>query len=494
MVEKEVLYIYFLSFGVLTFKSVGSPYFPFLLTATLMLFTAYALRFRWQELLPGALIVAALLALFSLLSPSQEARLREVKWIRELPGHQKIAVLESREWVRLKDERVEIGDIVSPRGELSLKRSSLWKELQRLRYKLYRKIEEEIDYPVSSVVGACTLGVRQELPYSTKGYFALSGLYHFLAISGLHVGIVIGALAALLRLLKLRRPITTAALLILPLMPLTGLPPSAVRAYLFTLLLGLGVEEFRRVSPLYLLGWVMLLTALLSRFSLSATLSFLAVGGILLQLEGKESRMVKSLKVAVAPLLFTLPVILYTFGTVNSASWLSTVVVGFIFSPFLVLSFLGQITLFKIDFINSAVQLFGELFVKATQISFFNTRWWIIHSEISLGLAGTTLLTVLALVLLGRKRLTLLPPALLLLYAAFNQTVVRGEELKLEGRKLNSFRFVAAEGQRYEECRIYGTYVMPATRKLLFKSSLIDLRVEELERRLEATSAAKRGR
>jgi len=492
MVRKEVLYVYFLSFGVLTFKSSGSPYFPFLLTATVILFIAYALRFRWQELLPGALIVAAISGLLSLLSP-QQTQTNRVEWIKELPNHRRVAILEGGERVRLKDGRVEVGDLIDGEGELLVKNDSLLAELQRLRYRLYRKVEERIDYPVSAVVGACTLGVRHELPYSTRGYFALSGLYHFLAISGLHVGIVIGALAGLLKLLKLRRPVTTASLLILPLMPLTGLPPSAVRAYLFTFLLGLGIEEFRKVSPLYLLGVVMLLTALLGRFNLSAALSFLAVGGILLQLEGEESRAVKSLKVAVAPLLFTLPAILHAFGTVNSASWISTAVVGFIFTPFLILSFLSQVTLFKVELVNSATQLLGELFIRATQLSFFKTKWWIIHSEISLTLAGLTLLAVLALVLAGRERLSLLPPALLLLYAAFNQTVIRGEELKVEGWRLNSFRFVATEGQRYEECRIYGTFVMPATRKLLFKSSLIDERVKELERKM-VTSGGRRGR
>ena len=492
MVRKEVLYIYFLSFGVLTFKSFESPYFPFLLTATLILFTAYALRFRWQELLPGALIVAALLGLLSLFSPTK-AQLNRVEWIKELPGHRRVALLNGGRWIGLKDERVEVGDVVSQEGELLAKSDSITAELLRLRYSLYKKIEEKIDYPVSAVVGACTLGVRYELPYSTRGYFALSGLYHFLAISGLHVGVVVGALAGLLKLLKFRRPITTASLLILPLMPLTGLPPSAVRAYLFILLLGLGVEEFRKISPLYLLGVVMLITTLFEKFNLSATLSFLAVGGIILQAEAPGSRLEKGLRVAAAPFLFTLPVILHAFGTVNSASWVSTVLVGFVFSPFLVLSFLSQITALKVDSINSATQLLGELFIRATQLSFFKTKWWIIHSEISLTLAGITLLTTLALITLGRKRLSLLPLALLLLYAAFNQTVVRGKELKVEGWRLNSFRFVTTEGQRYEECRIYGTYVMPATRKLLFKSSLIDARLKELERGL-ITLEEKRGK
>jgi len=480
MVKKEVLYIYFLAFGALTFKSVDTPYFPYLLTATLILFASYALRFRWQELVPGALIVAGLLVISSFLSPPK-TQLNQVEWIKEV-HHERVALLKGGRWIKLKDDRVEVGDIVTPDGELLLKKNSIGVKLQRLRFNLYKKIEENIDYPVSAVIGACTLGVRYGLPASTKGYFALSGLYHFLAISGLHVGIVIGALAGLLKILKFRRPITTASLLILPLMPLTGLPPSAIRAYLFTLLLGLGIEEFRKVSPLYILGWVMLITILFDKFNLSATLSFSAVGGILLQVEGEGERFEKGLRVAVAPFLFTLPVILYTFGTVNAASWLSTMAAGLIFSPFLVFSFLSQITLFRFEAVNSITQSLGELFLEATQFSFFKTKWWIIHSEIPLSLAGITLVALLLFAAFGRTRLSLLPPALLLLYAAFNQTVISGKELKVEGWRLNSFRFIATEGQRYRNCTIYGTYVMPATRKLLFRNTLIDERVRELKR------------
>jgi len=476
MVKKEVIYIYFLAFCVLTFKSAGTPYFPFLLLATLILFAAYALKFSWKELLPGGGIVAALLIIFAAIAPPK-CQVNKVVWIKELPNHRRIALLENGKWIRLKGEEAEVGDLlVSGEGELLKKENSLGAKLQRLRYKTYKRAEENLDYPVSAVVGACTLGIRHELPHQLKGYFALSGLYHFLAISGLHVGIVVGALAGILKLLRFRRPITTASLLILPLMPLTGLPPSALRAYLFTLLLGLGLEEFRKITPLYLLGWVMLITALFGKFNLSATLSFLAVGGILLQAEGEGSKFEKGLRVAAAPLLFTTPVVLHTFGTLNGASWLTTPAVGLIFSPFLILSFLSQITLFKVALVNSATQLLGELFIQSTQLSFLATKWWIIHSEIPLTLAGIALLGALILALAGRVRLSLLPPTLLVIFAAFNQTTIENREIRLTGWKLNSFRFVATEGQRYRNCTIYGTYVMPATRKFLFKNTLIDLR------------------
>jgi len=478
--QKHVVYIFFLCFLALSWNLRETPFFPFAFAAAIITFTAYALKFNWRELLPGAAILAAVLGLVAFLRPSAELP-PKVAWIKEGHSNQRVAILEDWETVNLKDENVDIGDYVTPQGELLLKNNSLKAKLERLRFRAYKTIEENIDYPISSVVGACTLGIRYELPAPLKGYFSLSGLYHFLAISGLHVGVVIGALAGLLKVLRFKKPLTVASLLILPLMPLTGLPPSAVRAYLFTLLISIGIESFRKVSPLYILGWVMLITIVFDRFNLSAALSFAAVGGILLAVEGEGGKVEKWIKVVLAPLLFTLPIILYIFGTVNTLSWISTLLVGFIFTPFLISSFASQVTLFKFPEINNFTQLLGELFIRATQASFNHTKWGIIHSEIPLFLAGITFLAILALAL-WRVRLTLIPPALLLIYAGFNQTIVEGIELHLKGWKLNSFKFIATEGQRYRNCTIYGSYVMPATRKLLFHNRLIDERLKKLKK------------
>ncbi|WP_457680802.1 ComEC/Rec2 family competence protein [Thermovibrio sp.] len=470
------LFIFFLSFTALTLKEVATPYFPYLLTATSLIGITYAKRFGWKELLVGGGIIGAIVLSLNLVTVESQVENRVI-WIKEYKENRKVAITENYKYVRLKDNRVEVGDFITDDGKLLLKDTSLRSILERERYRLYRKIEENIDYPISSVVGACTLGIRYELPSSLKGYFSLSGLYHFLAISGLHVGILIGALAGLLKVLKVPRPLTISSLLVGPLMPLTGFPPSAVRAYIFAFLVSLGIEEFRKIRPLYLLGVVFLITVLTGKFNLSAALSFSAVGGILLSVEGEGSKIEKSVKVAFAPLLFTLPIVLKVFGTVNFMSWLSTIILGFVFSPFLILSIISEVLQFKVDAVNKGVEVLGALFIKGSQTAFMETKWAVVHCEIPLFIAGGVMIASLILVLTGKVRYVLLPPFLLALFSTLNQTVITGKSLHLKGWKLNSFRFIATEGQRYRDCKIYGSYVMPATRKLLFRSKLIDERV-----------------
>jgi len=130
---------------------------------------------------------------------------------------------------------------------------------------------------------AMTLGIRENLG-ELREVFAASGLAHILALSGLHVGILMGALGLLLRPLGLWRYPALLALLV-GFVWLVGPTPSVVRAAAMTgaviLLLWLGGG---RLAPWPALGLAALLTLLYNPswlFDLSFQLSYLAVIGIL---------------------------------------------------------------------------------------------------------------------------------------------------------------------------------------------------------------------
>ena len=435
-----------------------------------------------RELLPGVLVLIPLLFLSNLfVHEGKTGNVRKVLWVKEYKDNYRVAVLQGWKYVRLKEE-AEPGDLVNLKGKLVKKPEF---SLDRFRYHLYRRIENSIDYPISALVGATTLGFRYELPASVKGYFALSGIYHFLAISGLHVGIVVGALALLFKLLKFRKPLTAASLVILPLMPLTGLPPSAFRSYLFMFLLALGLETYRKITPLYLLGVVMLFTVLTGKFNLSAALSFGAVGGILLAVEGEGGKMIKSIKASFAPMFFTLPIVLNVFGTFNPLSWLTTLLAGFLFTPFLIGAFLMQVTLEKVSVINGITEFLGYQFILSSHYLFKLTKWSITHYEAPLWLAGTTLLICLFLALFTKPVYSFIPPVLLSLFALIHPTVVSEVRLELPGWKLNSFYFISTEGQKYRNSTLEASYVFPATRKLLFRNKLVDIRLKRFRSKLK---------
>jgi competence protein ComEC len=434
----------------------------------------YWFRFKLSELLPGTVIALFVFVLFRFFSPLESSE--RVVWITEQWGDEKVATLLNKSRIPVEDD-VEIGDIVDGTGEVIRKGDPFFYLLPNFRLRIYRELEKAISYPVSSVAGGVTLGVRKEIPDAIKSYFLLSGLYPFLAISGLHVGIVIGIIAFMLRMLSLKKPLTKASLVVLPLMPLTGLPPSAVRAYLFMFFVSLGVESFRKISPFYLLGVVFLFAAVTGNISIGTVLSFLAVGGILVVIDSVKSKALRILLFSIAPALFTVPVVLSNFGTFNLMSVVNSQIAGFVFVPFLIVTFLAEVTFFKVDFLNRMAEVLGSIFIQLSQEFFFFTKNFIFYSKVPTWISGTVLIVML-LILLSRKKLfSFLPPVFLLIYAFLLPVTVTNETFTVDGSRLNSFWFISTEGQSYRNCLIYSNYVFPYTKKCLYGNRLVDKRV-----------------
>ncbi len=136
----------------------------------------------------------------------------------------------------------------------------------------------------TALMQAMTLGIRDNLG-DLREIFAASGLAHILALSGLHVGILITALSfAFMPLGRLRYPLLI--FLVLGFMFLVGATPSVVRASLMVtaalLSLWAGSGRIEAWPALFLAGFLTLLWNPSLLFDLSFQLSYLAVAGILL--------------------------------------------------------------------------------------------------------------------------------------------------------------------------------------------------------------------
>ncbi|MEJ2665731.1 MAG: ComEC/Rec2 family competence protein [Deinococcales bacterium] len=136
----------------------------------------------------------------------------------------------------------------------------------------------------AALMEAMTLGVRQDLG-DLRRRFAAAGLAHVLALSGLHVGVLVAALARLLAPLGLRRyPLLAAATV--GYVALVGASPSVLRAAVMVLaaLAGpaAGYGRIRVWPSLALAALVSLLLAPAQLLDPSFQLSYLAVSGMLL--------------------------------------------------------------------------------------------------------------------------------------------------------------------------------------------------------------------
>lgn len=136
--------------------------------------------------------------------------------------------------------------------------------------------------PLKSIL----LGAHYKLPYDLAQRFADVGIIHIFAISGLHVGILIGFLFFFLRYTFI--PKRWLHLLLIPILIgyllLTEAPPSATRATLMALIL-IGAVLFRRrfdAATTLMCAALFAIVNPLWLFNVGALLSFCVMGGILL--------------------------------------------------------------------------------------------------------------------------------------------------------------------------------------------------------------------
>lgn len=181
---------------------------------------------------------------------------------------------------------------------------------------------------------ALLLGERSELPSALSRNFRHLGISHTLAVSGLHLGILLGSLTWLLK--KLRLPRKAHLIVLLPItllyIMLVG-SPSVMRAGGMLLLL-LGAHPFgRKRDPLTSLFLSVSLICLISPFSvldIGLQLSFLSTLGILLVGLPLTERCRKfpsllrwltgSLILTASALTFTLPHSIFYFGEISLIS------------------------------------------------------------------------------------------------------------------------------------------------------------------------------
>ncbi|BDG44392.1 ComE operon protein 3 [Parageobacillus caldoxylosilyticus] len=131
--------------------------------------------------------------------------------------------------------------ILTPQSILSqnchLSSPTIYEQLLSLREKGIRQIEDHFPAETVGIVQALIYGERKQLDEALLEGYQKLGLIHLLAISGLHVTLLVGAVFFLLIRLFTRETATIMLLILLPVyVVLTGSSPSVIRACLTAML------------------------------------------------------------------------------------------------------------------------------------------------------------------------------------------------------------------------------------------------------------------
>lgn len=250
---------------------------------------------------------------------------------------------------------------------------------QRCRSKIIRLFERyNVKGQELGVLSALTIGDRSELDADTKRNYQVSGAMHVLAVSGLHVGIVYGAVYILLSLFgffpvlyhQTKRKMLNAFALLFVLWIyafLTGLSPSVVRASLMLSLYTIAKAINRQADTyniIFASAFLTLCFKPLSLFTISFQLSYAAVLSIVF-FQPKISRLIRFrfrvfrwiwglFTVSLAAQIGTIPITLWYFSQISNYFVLTNFIVIPLATIILYLALLFFIVL-PIPYIRDAV-------------------------------------------------------------------------------------------------------------------------------------------
>lgn len=152
-----------------------------------------------------------------------------------------------------------------------------------LRRYFFKVINHYLQGSERALYAGILLGEKQDLPYKLKLAFSDTGLAHILAVSGLHVGILVGACLLLFSVIGLYRgkwyTWLVLSIVVFWYVGITGFKASAVRSGLMTFLasLGFGLErKTELLSGVFVAGLIILLLSPLVLFEIGFQLSFAA--------------------------------------------------------------------------------------------------------------------------------------------------------------------------------------------------------------------------
>ncbi len=239
-----------------------------------------------------------------------------------------------------------------------------------IKHRIKRYFYKDMGDEDASLLLAMLFGEKIGLEKSQKDKFIRCGIMHIFAVSGLHIGIAIVIFFFTLRILQVKRSITSiiTILFIILYAMLTGFRPSVVRASIIGICYMLSFLVKREPSPYNVLSFsafILLLFEPRLLYQASFQLSFLAVIGILLM----TTKMLEVIKFkpyfirntiigSASAQIFVLPLVIHYFNVLSIIGYASNILVIPILFGIIYIAFFSLIFGFIIPPIGS---LFNEV-------------------------------------------------------------------------------------------------------------------------------------
>ncbi len=225
------------------------------------------------------------------------------------------------------------------------------KGISSLRTKLINRVRNLFNDDAGGFINSVLLGYKNDLNPALKEAFSSTGTAHFLAISGLHTGIIYLFLVFLLYIFPIPKNIKTMIVLIILIFYvfITYGNPPVVRASIFILLAEIAYilkKPLKVENIIYIAAIIIIIINPYSVFSLSFWLSFLCVYVIikLMALLNTKKPILGYVFLSIMIPICTSPVILYFFNRYYILTSILTLLLIPVFTVFLPISIIAAFT------------------------------------------------------------------------------------------------------------------------------------------------------
>lgn len=255
------------------------------------------------------------------------------------------------------------------------------------RNKSSEKVHKYLKDDCALVVEAIITGNKSNLQRKIKNAFAASGISHLLAVSGLHLTLLVMYAGGIFKkedyiTIRFVKPVFSIVLTLLA-MVVTGLGYSVIRAGIMLILMNLAKilgREKNSINSLMIAAAVIIFANPYAVFDVGLELSFFATLGILIYSE-RINKFVKpylhfgfissTLSTTLAAQIFTMPLIVIYYNNIALYSVIANIIVIPLFTILLMISALFLICAFTIPFIPFVIKIFtGNIYLLVKIIVF----------------------------------------------------------------------------------------------------------------------------
>ncbi|WP_244833300.1 ComEC/Rec2 family competence protein [Clostridium sp. BJN0001] len=299
-------------------------------------------------------------------------------------------------------------------------RDDFYTNLQKIKYKVYKKLKENIGKRKASLIASISYGYSSELDVQDKEELKSFGIIHTISVSGLHV-------AFIFEIFKMMLSSRVSIIITFIYVMFTGCSVSSIRSFIMLLSIffsGILKRNNNSMSSLSFAGIIILIINPASASEISFHLSFLATAGIILFnkklnifLYKLPKKLCQIICISLSAQAFVIPYVFIVFNNIS----INFLIGNLIFVPFInIILIIGNILTFFI-FVPYAFDYISYLIIHCINIydyfldkvSYFSLPY--IYGNQNLATLYITYCFSLYLIKKGYKKFVYLP----LIYSGF---------------------------------------------------------------------------